>query len=83
MLILYRLWNADKTNRDRSRLENKTKKRHIILTGYCNYRDVASLLVYQWREDFVTDDYLGGVCGAWVSRSGGGVADSDHGRVPP
>lgn len=60
VLILYRLWNADKTNRDRSRLENKTKKRHIILTGYCTYRDVASLLVYQWREDFVTDDYLGG-----------------------
>ncbi|KAM7456813.1 hypothetical protein BLSTO_02421 [Blastocystis sp. subtype 1] len=58
VLILYRLWNADKTNRDRSRLDNKTKKRHIILTGYCTYRDVASLLVYQWREDFVTDDYL-------------------------
>ena len=36
----------------------KTRQRHILLTGYCSYRDVYSVLVYQWREDFVGEDFI-------------------------
>lgn len=55
---MYQLWKSENSPRDRSRLENKTKKRHLILTGYCNYRDVFTTLVYQWREDFVGEDFI-------------------------
>ena len=58
VITLYRLKTNDRWRRDRSRLENKTKKRHLLLTGHCSYRDVASVLVYQWREDFVGDDFI-------------------------
>ena len=58
-MTLYKLYKAEVNQRDRSRLENKTKKRHIIITGYCTYRDIASLLLYQWREDFYDKDYIG------------------------
>ena len=65
VITLYRLKTNDRWRRERSRLENKTKKRHLLLTGHCSYRDVASVLVYQWREDFVGDDFIRG-------REGGG-----------
>lgn len=61
---LYQLWKSENSTRDRSRLQNSTHKRHLVLTGYCSYRDVFSTLVYQWRDDFVGDDFI---CG----RSGG------------
>ena len=59
VITIYRLKKHENESRDRCRLENKTRKRHIILTGYCTYRDVSSTLIYQWREDFSGDDYLG------------------------
>ena len=68
VITLYRLKTNDRWRRDRSRLENMTKKRHLLLTGHCSYRDVASVLVYQWREDFVGDDFNRG------REGGGGVA---------
>ena len=65
VITLYRLKTNDRWRRDRSRLENKTKKRPLQRTGHCSSRAVASVRVYQWREDCVGDDFIRG-------REGGG-----------
>lgn len=73
-MLLYKLYKSELNQRDRSRLENKTKKRLVIITGYCTYRDVASLLLYQWREDFSSDDFIGNFYSSRFTHSRGSLS---------